>query len=133
MIDLKQLKNIPRYKDIATILVVHGFEHVAEALGITTLYTKVGRLIRRSQEPEVAVSLARRIRSALEQLGPTFIKLGQILSTRRDLLPEDFIEEFSQLQDSVPPMEYEKVRRVFLAEMGKPPEEVFAHFEQQWL
>ncbi|MGH2555873.1 MAG: AarF/UbiB family protein, partial [Actinomycetota bacterium] len=68
---------------------------------------------------------ARRLRSALEELGPTFAKLGQILSTRPDLLPPEFIEELSTLQDSVPPLTQEEVVQVMEEELGVPWEDVF--------
>ncbi|MBI4858904.1 MAG: AarF/ABC1/UbiB kinase family protein [Candidatus Riflebacteria bacterium] len=65
----------------------------------------------------------------MEDLGPTFIKLGQVLSTRRDVFPEEYIEEFARLQDSVPPMDYERVRDVFAKELGRDPGEVFQEFD----
>jgi predicted unusual protein kinase regulating ubiquinone biosynthesis (AarF/ABC1/UbiB family)/nucleotide-binding universal stress UspA family protein len=68
---------------------------------------------------------AKRLRSALEELGPTFAKLGQILSTRPDLVPPEFIEELATLQDSVPPLTEEQVVRVMEQELGVPWEDVF--------
>jgi ubiquinone biosynthesis protein len=68
---------------------------------------------------------ARHLRSALEELGPTFAKLGQVLSTRPDLLPPEFIEELATLQDSVPPLTEEEVVRVMEQELGVPWEDVF--------
>ncbi|HXY72388.1 MAG TPA: AarF/UbiB family protein, partial [Actinomycetota bacterium] len=68
---------------------------------------------------------ARRLRAALEELGPTFSKLGQILSTRPDLLPPEFIEELATLQDNVPPLSEEEVVRVMEQELGVPWEDVF--------
>jgi ubiquinone biosynthesis protein len=72
---------------------------------------------------------ARRLRTALEELGPTFCKLGQILSTRPDLLPPEFIEELATLQDHVPPLTEEQVVRVMEQELGVPWEDVFDHIE----
>jgi ubiquinone biosynthesis protein len=74
---------------------------------------------------------ARRLREALEELGPTFCKLGQVLSTRPDLLPPEFIEELSHLQDNVPPMSEEEVVRVMEQELGVPWEDVFETIEPQ--
>jgi ubiquinone biosynthesis protein len=127
--DIKQLRNLPRIKDIATVLMKHGFEQAAEAMGLATLIETARRMIRSEVPTEHAPTLAQRIRCVLQELGPTFIKLGQILSTRRDLLSEEYIEEFSKLQDSVPPMEFAKVEEVFLAELGKRPGELFAQFD----
>jgi ubiquinone biosynthesis protein len=72
---------------------------------------------------------ARRMRAALEELGPTFAKLGQILSTRPDLLPPEFIEELALLQDHVPPLSEEQVVKVMEEELGVPWEDVFDHIE----
>src|SRR5438876_306335 len=72
---------------------------------------------------------ARSLRSALEELGPTFAKLGQILSTRPDLLPSEFIEELSTLQDQVPPLTEAEVVSVMEEELGVPWEDVFASID----
>src|ERR671934_2819828 len=72
---------------------------------------------------------AKRLREAMEELGPTFAKLGQVLSTRPDLMPPEFIEELSTLQDRVPPMTEEKVVRVMEQELGVPWEDVFESIE----
>ena len=74
---------------------------------------------------------AKRLRSALEELGPTFAKLGQVLSTRPDLLPPEFIEELAQLQDNVPPLTEEQVVAVMEQDLGVPWEDVFESIEPQ--
>ena len=74
---------------------------------------------------------AKRLRSALEELGPTFAKIGQILSTRPDLLPPEFIEELATLQEHVPPLTEEQVVKVMEQELGVPWEDVFDHIEPQ--
>ncbi|MDL2283712.1 ubiquinone biosynthesis regulatory protein kinase UbiB [Oxalobacter sp. OttesenSCG-928-P03] len=71
-----------------------------------------------------------RLRLALETLGPIFIKLGQALSTRRDLMPEDIVEELSLLQDRVPPFDSDLAVRQITEYLGAPPEELFAHFDR---
>jgi ubiquinone biosynthesis protein len=70
-----------------------------------------------------------RVRMALEELGPTFIKLGQILSTRPDLVPLEYSHELSKLQDNVPPFSYEEVKTIIAQELKKTPEELFDRFE----
>jgi ubiquinone biosynthesis protein len=72
---------------------------------------------------------AKRVREALEELGPTFCKLGQILSTRPDLVPPEFIVELAQLQDHVPPLSEEQVVRVMEQELGVPWEDIFDHID----
>jgi ubiquinone biosynthesis protein len=81
----------------------------------------------RGERPPYAV----RIRRTLEDLGPIFVKFGQILSTRRDLLPDDIAEELAKLQDSVPPFPGAQARAIVEAAYGRPVTEVFAAFEEQ--
>ncbi len=75
--------------------------------------------------------LARSLRMALEEGGVTFVKLGQVLSTRPDVLPPEFIEELSRLQDRVAPVPVEQIREVITAELGQAPEAVFAEFDPE--
>src|SRR6185503_18949881 len=70
------------------------------------------------------------LRTALQELGTTFIKLGQILGTRSDLLPENYIAALSALQDRLPPVPLDVVRTVLEQELGAPPEDIFASFEE---
>ena len=70
-----------------------------------------------------------RIRLTLEALGPIFVKFGQVLSTRRDLLPEDIANELAKLQDQVPPFSNEESRRLIEMDLGQPIEEVFISFD----
>lgn len=72
-----------------------------------------------------------RLREALEELGPIFVKFGQILSTRRDLLPVDIADELAKLQDQVPPFSAEQARASLEKAYSKPVEQVFAHFERE--
>ncbi|MCE6998053.1 AarF/UbiB family protein [Saccharothrix sp. S26] len=75
--------------------------------------------------------LARSLRLALEEGGVTFVKLGQVLSTRPDLLPPDVVAELTSLQDKVPAAPWPRVREVLVAELGQPPEDVFAEFDER--
>jgi ubiquinone biosynthesis protein len=106
---------------------------VARGTKIGTVFAKHGlrELFGRPDE-EGTIGRARqakRVRAALEELGPTFCKLGQILSTRPDLLPPEFITELATLQDNVPPLTEEQVVRVMEEELGVPWEDVFDHVE----
>ncbi|MBW2193563.1 MAG: AarF/ABC1/UbiB kinase family protein, partial [Deltaproteobacteria bacterium] len=69
-----------------------------------------------------------RVRRVLEELGPSFIKLGQLMSTRADLFPPEYIEEFTKLQDSVPPVPFSDIRQVIEQELGRPLEDIFEEF-----
>lgn len=80
---------------------------------------------------EEAPSRGVRLRRALTDLGPTFIKLGQLLSTRPDLLPPDVVSELAKLQDRVPPFPFAEVRQVIAAELGQEVDEVFASFDPE--
>lgn len=105
----------------------HGFADLLERSG-------VGRMLGRKEKVEPSVearreSVARRFRLFLNELGPTFIKLGQVLSTRADLLPAEFIEELESLQDDVPPFPLEQVREQIRSAFGKEVEELFKSFE----
>jgi len=131
VIDLKQLRNIPRIGDVTKILVKHGLEQMAETLGLASLFERARRIIHKEGPPELSLTLPQRLRAVMQDLGPTFIKLGQILSTRRDLLSEEYIEEFSRLQDSVSPMEIERVEGVFLREFGHRPQDLFSQFDRE--
>ena len=102
---------------IATVFAKHGLK---ELFGRPDAEGAVGR---RRQ--------AKRLRSSLEELGPTFAKLGQILSTRPDLMPHEFIEELATLQDNVPPLTEEQVVRVMEQELGVPWEDVFETIDPQ--
>ena len=75
-------------------------------------------------------SRGERLRLALEALGPIFVKFGQVLSTRRDLIPPDVVEELSKLQDKVPPFPYAQVEEIIESSFGKPIREIFGKFEQ---
>ena len=102
---------------------------MARGATITTVFAKHGlkELFGRPDD-EGAIGRARqakRMRQALEELGPTFCKLGQILSTRPDLVPPEFIDELAQLQDNVPPLSEEQVVKVMEQELGVPWEDVF--------
>ncbi len=93
---------------------------VMAKLGVREVFTRA-----KPGDQETTRTRARRFRAALEELGPTFAKLGQLLSTRPDLLPPEFVEELSTLQDQVPPMTEDQVVRVMEQELGVPWEDVF--------
>jgi ubiquinone biosynthesis protein len=114
-----------RYRQIVSILFDYGFGAVLNQLGMGERLNIPRRVRRRKVLPEDTFSNARRLRMALEELGPTFIKGGQILSGRSDLLPPEVIEELVFLQDRVPPVSWEKAAAVIQSELGKPASEIF--------
>jgi len=122
------LRNLRRLREISAVLVKYGFAYVAIQLGIDRLIP-VSRWRARLRGREHPLSPAERLRLALGELGPTFIKLGQLLSSREDFLPSQFIHELRKLQDEAPPVPYRLVAADLMAELGQPPEQLFASIE----
>ncbi len=127
---LRFLKNVNRGREIATVLLNYGFGDVLERLGLLP-YLKWGRRLisRKARDATEQLTTARRIRLALQDLGPTFVKFGQVLSTRADLIPQDLIDELSLLREQVPPFAQENVDRQLEEEFGRPINELFATFD----
>lgn len=121
------LKNIGRLEEIAAVLLKNGLGHFVDRINLK------GQLSVKGAEGAGAknLSLAVRIRRALEELGPTFVKFGQVMSLRSDLLPDDLIAELRKLQDTVPPFPFEEVRAVVMEELGAPVKELFGTFNEE--
>ncbi|MGD2125264.1 MAG: AarF/ABC1/UbiB kinase family protein [Desulfobacteraceae bacterium] len=127
-------RHMERYVEILTVLFKFGFGDVINSLKIEQ-YLDLGRRVFSGKDRERLEALSRpeRLRMALEELGPTFIKLGQVLSARADLLPDDFIHELTKLQDEVPPVPYEDVEKVLAAELKGTQSEVFREVDKDAL
>ena len=127
----QKIRDIRRFNQILKILTKHGFGFAIQQLHLADHVIGRGiiktRILRRFTEPPE--SRAVRLRKVLEELGPTFIKLGQILSVRPDLVPLDLCYELSKLQDRVPPFGYEDVRKQIKESFGSYPDEVFSTFD----
>jgi ubiquinone biosynthesis protein len=124
-------RNLNRYRQILTILFKYGFGDMIEHLKIEQ-YIEIGlqMISKKRRERIERLTKAVRVRMLLEELGPTYIKLGQILSIRPDLVPVDFIEELSKLQDKAPQFSFAELKRIIAEEFGKPAEEVFEYLEE---
>jgi ubiquinone biosynthesis protein len=118
-------QDLNRLRQIAIIAGKYGFADLLDRSGLRKILPDAR--IERDADAQ-SLTIARRFRMMLAELGPTFVKLGQVLSTRGDLLPADFIEELSTLQDNVPPFEMEDVRKQVHAAFGRPLEELYAEF-----
>ncbi|HTM00534.1 MAG TPA: AarF/ABC1/UbiB kinase family protein [Candidatus Omnitrophota bacterium] len=116
-----------RTRHIARVLGANGLESIAEATGLRRFLPRFGK---DGKNGEVR-SQAERLRVAFGELGVTFIKLGQMLSTRADLLPPDVIAELSKLQDSAPPVPFEEIRRILMEDLPGPKLGSFAWIEQR--
>ena len=124
-------RHLARYRQILTVFFKYGFGDLIELLKIEQ-YIEIGlQLISKNRRSRLEkLSRAERVRMACEELGPTYIKFGQILSTRPDLVPVDFIKELSKLQDNVPSSPFSEVSKIVESELGAPPEDIFDFFEK---
>jgi ubiquinone biosynthesis protein len=125
-------RHLNRYRQILAVLFKYGFGDLLEMLRIDQ-YIEVGlQMISRKRAIRIEpLNRPQRLRLAFQKLGPTYIKLGQILSTRPDLVPMEYIDELSKLQDKIPAFPFEQVRNVISSEFGMPPEELFDTLEEE--
>jgi ubiquinone biosynthesis protein len=126
---LRPIRHLSRYRQIAGVFFKHGFGFAFDHLGPE--WRPWRRVCPPHPDQALPQDLAAHFRQALEELGPTFVKLGQILSTRPDLLPTSYIAELSKLHDTVSPAPWEAIRQVLAEEYGRAPEEVFAAIDPQ--
>jgi ubiquinone biosynthesis protein len=119
-----------RYREIVAVFAKHGF-------GLMRRFSSHDSAKEKAEtfdiDPTIARGMAskgRRLRHALEELGPTFVKLGQLLSVRRDIFPADIIEELGKLQDSVPPFPFPEVKALIESELNDKLESIYAEFSQ---
>lgn len=124
MFPARSLRHARRIIAIAEVASRHGFGLVIDQVGLTRW------LWRRAPTSEPAAQPApRRLLLAIQELGPTFIKLGQMLSTRPDVIPEEYVRELAKLQDEVPPAPWPAVARLLEEELGAPPQVIFDSFD----
>ena len=123
-------KNIQRMRHIVAVLIKHGFYSVVERMNLHRILPLSKRLRKRAVE-EAELSLPERIRLVFEELGPTFIKLGQLLSTRPDIFSEEYIEEFRKFQDKVPPFSFDKAIQQIESEFKRKVDELFLDIEKE--
>ncbi len=125
------MKGIRRFGAIARVLARHGYGNLMERLVRQRSPDETSDIEEQAQRP--SFHSPRRLRLMLEELGPSFIKLGQLMSVRADLFPPEYTEEFKKLQDSVPPVPFSAVKAVMETELGAPIEEIFAEFSEESL
>jgi len=125
------IHNVRRLAEIVRVLVRHGLGEAAIHLRLLDALPArllAGFHIRRAPAPPAA-SRGERLRAVLTELGPTYVKLGQVLSTRPDLIPPDICADLAALQEAVPPFPGAQAAELVTAELGRPPAELFAHFD----
>jgi ubiquinone biosynthesis protein len=125
-------QNIKRIREIIAVLVKYGFEDIVTNSTLRNFVSEKGRVSwTRQGQPVFQYTRWERIRMVCEELGPTFIKLAQVLSNRPDMLPAPLIKELEKLQDNVPAFSFEEVRETIEAETGKKMEVIFSVFNEK--
>ena len=124
-----KLRHTKRYREIIAALVRHGFGYLVEEMGLFQLLSLPRRWWK---GPDAQTkTLGERVRLVLEELGPAFVKLGQLSSTRQDLFPPEVIRELEKLQDEVPPFPMEEVRAILERELGRPLADSYREFREE--
>lgn len=129
---LNAAKDIGRMQDIATVLIRYGFGSFVQLLGLERILAQLGRRLHWQHAEEYAnLDTPHRIRRMLEELGPTFIKMGQILATRVDLFPPAYISEFEKLLDQVPPLPFADLLPQLEEDIGGSVDDIFLEIDTQ--
>ena len=121
-------RSLIRLKEIIQVLTKHGFGHFVARLNLVRYVPGLGKLRIFRKKTMTEASMPVRVRYVLQELGPTFVKLGQILSGRPDILTQEYIQEFKLLQDKVPPFPVDQVFSVIENEFARPAQEIFHTF-----
>jgi ubiquinone biosynthesis protein len=128
----RKYKSVSRYNEILKVLVKYGFDDLVQHLEEKKKYDFLRKFIPRSSIVEaLKFTKWEKMRLVCEELGPTFIKFGQILSNRPDLIPFELVLEFEKLQDNVPPISEEQVKEVVVSELKRDIDDLFAWFDPQ--
>ena len=125
-------RKLKRFRTIASILALHGFGDIATRIGLRSAWRRFKRIVTfgKVESPQYTMTTGERLRIVCEELGPTYIKFGQMLSNRPDLFPPDIIKELSRLQDQVPPFPYDRVKEVLEEQLLLPAREIFEEIEE---
>ena len=133
MLIASQIRNLGRYRQILTVLIKYGFADFVRHTGLAAVVSRsLGILGRRGRAEADFIRQSKevRLRLALEELGPTFIKLGQVLSTRRDLVPDEVAAEFAKLQSDCPIVPFDQIRLRLEQEFPGKVDEIFKSIEE---
>ena len=126
------MRELPRLREIAAVFVRHGLGDFVQRIGIAGVLERAGQIVHWGEANEaVKLEPAQRMRMALEELGPTFVKLGQVMATRVDLFPPQFIAEFEKLHSHVPSVPFEELLPDLERALGRSPFEVFRDVDPQ--
>lgn len=126
------MRDLPRLHAISSVLIRHGLGDIVRRIGIVNVLEQAGQILNfRAASESVRLEPAQRMRLALEELGPTFVKLGQVMATRIDLFPPDWIAEFEKLHSNVPPVPFDELLLDVQRALGRSPFEVFRDLEKE--
>jgi ubiquinone biosynthesis protein len=144
------VRDLARLREITAVLARHGFGELVARAGFGRAKKKSadgqtlppppdaqntpeipGEELARGEEEKAKIGRGERVRLVIQDLGPSFIKLGQIASTRADLVPDDILKELRRLQDDVPPIPYDDVKKVVESSLGAPIESLYKHFDHE--
>jgi ubiquinone biosynthesis protein len=127
---LSTMRDLPRLQEITTVMIRHGLGDIVRRIGVSTALERAGQILQWGASAEaMALDPPVRVRKALQELGPTFVKLGQVLATRVDLFPPEWIAEFEKLHSEVPPVPFEQLLPELTLALGRSPFEVFVDLE----
>ena len=127
---ISAVRDLGRLHDIAAVLIRYGFGDLVRRIGMAGVLERTGRALHWHVPEDLArLESPARVRRALEELGPSFVKLGQILATRVDLFPPEWIAEFSKLQDAAIAVPFSELRAQLTEDLGEPPEDIFPRLE----
>jgi ubiquinone biosynthesis protein len=128
---LSLARDFGRVHEITSILIRYGFGDLVRRLGIVNIVERAGHVLHWHEIEELtSMESPERVRRVLEEMGPTFVKLGQIFATRPDLFSPAWIAEFEKLQDQARPAPIEKIMEQLREDLGAEPDEVFASFDK---
>ncbi|MEM7551876.1 MAG: AarF/ABC1/UbiB kinase family protein [Bacteroidota bacterium] len=132
MIIDKTISNINRIRELINVLIRYGFEDIVASTALKKLVPQSTKISwQRDQRSVFEYTHWERIRLILEELGPTYIKLAQIISNRADIVPEPLIRELEKLQNDVPPFDFEVAKQIIKKEFGKEIDEIFEFFDEK--
>lgn len=129
----RKYKNFIRLRDIVNVLIRHGFGHLIQRFHLTGAKAFIRRILffKKPLAKTKDLTFPIRFRLVLEELGPAFVKFGQLISSRPDLFPLELIEELKKLQDDVPPVSFREIRQVIEEEFKKPINEIFLYIREK--
>jgi ubiquinone biosynthesis protein len=126
------VRDLPRLREISSVLIRHGLGDLVRSTGTATLLERAGQILQWGESGDVThLEPQQRVRLAFEELGPTFVKLGQMLSTREDLLPPAWTTELARLHSDVPPVPFDELLPQVEEALGRSPFQVFSDLERE--